>query len=205
METQNSAETHVGISTNLLETSHMEPDLNRTEQDFFYQNELINQELKKYDGRFNTCSMILFKTWLSIYMILVVFAVQASILGLIPMFQETSVYFQVIRLIIMLNIIMLFGLFYGCTLLWDTLGSKDLFKIEKCIFIFKICVFICLPVTLFELMINFFQNPEGWKATVMSGIIRPIFCGINYVVALYVKRVLLKRDVFKQVSGTPLR
>ena len=196
-------ETLVDISANLLETSKMEPDLNRTEKEFLHQNDIINQELRKYDGRLNTCSMILFKIWISLYMIFVVLGVWTLIYFLLLTLKETSLYYQLLHILMLLSIIIPLGLFYGCILLWGALNSKDLFKIEKCIFIFKICVLICPITTLLELVLNQIQKSKSWQGIILDCFLRLIFSGINYVAALYVKRVLLKRDVFQKVSSIP--
>jgi len=206
MENQNlnemTTEARIDISANLLETPHREPDLNRTEKDFIQQNEIINQEVKKYDRRLGTCSMIIFRAWLSIYLLSIILGIDQLTYFLLKVFKDMSALAWTIRIFYICKVLVLLGLFYGCILLWRAADAKDLFKIERCIFIFKTCFIISIAFNLVDITFGFVQYPS-WDQMVLGISYRLGYAGINYAVALYVKRVLVERDVYQQVSSYP--
>jgi len=195
------SETRVDISSNLLETSHFEPDLDQTDEDFQQQNEIINQELKKYDKRLNTCSMCLFKFWICFYMTLISGEVFIQIQSLLFLLDMKSTFYLMVRIFMALNILVAFVLFYGCILFWGALHSKDPFKIERMILIFKIWLISGVAFLFADIALNLFEHYFEWDQTIGKRLVLLVFAAINYAVGLYVKRVLLKRDVFQQVSS----
>ena len=206
METTNvndsKAEVHVEISTNLLETSQREPDLNQTEQDFLHQNEIINQELRKYDGCLNTWPLIAIKAWMTCYMIYLSGYFLHFLISLFSSLPRKSILSWVIFALEILNPFMICASAYGCILLWMAIGSKDLFKVERCLSIFKIFLIWNILVMLWSLCVMFYI--QTWSWLVMKGCIFGVLISVpNLGMTLYVKKVLLKRDVFQQVLGSP--
>jgi len=194
-------ETRVDVSANLLETSHMEPDLNRTEKEFLYQNEIINQELKKYNY---TCSMCILKAWIFFYVFCLVVNGLLCFLALIPSIKETSLFIWALRIFI-LGVILFFCISsYGCLLLWMAINSKDLFKVEKSLFLSKIALIWSSVLVFGHIGYCLFEEPLSWRLFLINlpGFTIPI---LNFATAICVKKVLLKRQIFERVSSYPTR
>jgi len=82
----------------------------------------------------------------------------------------------------------------------EGLHSKNLFKVEKYILIFKTPLMVSIFVLLYGLALGIFRKSFRWNEALgnIAGLIIPV---IDFETAVFVKKVLLKRDVFQQVSS----
>ena len=193
------AEVHVEISQNLLEDG-IEPEADQTDEDFRQQNEIINQELKKYDGRLNTCLMIMIKVWITCYMTSLSISALRNLINLFSHPPQASILAWALCITNCIETIIIFATEYGCILLWMAINSKDLFKVERCLPIFKLYFIWSMIVTSLEFSLSIYLKMINWRLFLLSllGFVTPV---INLGTALYVKKVLLIRDPFKQVSS----
>ncbi len=191
---------HVDISTSLIENPHLQPDLNQTELDFIQQNAIIDQELQKHDGHLNTWAMCLFKTW----MVLSVMQDSVSIPGFtylvyLDIHNHTK---TLARIILELSFILFSCVsLYAMILLWLALRSKDPFKAEKSVSLFKIYLLWSILSVFLYIAVQFYLNSSQPGPDERGMLVRLIPPAINLWTALYVRKVLLKRDPFQQVSS----
>jgi len=195
-------ETRIDLSKNLLEDPEVEQELepDRTDEDFRQQNDIINQELKKYDKLLRSWPLIIYRIWLRIYFTLLVISALFVILLLVVMFQPASNWSWIGFIFLLITFLFLCVSSYGCVLVRIALHSKSLPKVERCIKIFKLLMILSTIFFFANLASDLYQKLFDWGSfwTDVSG---PLVAIINLVTAMYVKKVLLKRDVFQQVSS----
>ncbi len=207
METPNvndsKAEAHIEISTTLLETPYEESDLNQTEHDFLHQNEIINQELKRYDSSLNTCLLCLFRVWMALYITIFGIYDILYIISYYLNFRHKTVSDCVFAVIHLIEIVLMAASVYGYVLLWRGLSSKDVFKVERSITFFKIYLAWDAFLNLYSLAGDLYHGTYAWDNYLIC-FAELMMQAASIGIALYVKKVILKRDVFQKViSITP--
>jgi len=190
--------THVVLSESLLKASYA--GSSRDDEDFRQQNEIISQELRKYDKQLNSCPMRIYKAWTLIWVTFLSLFLLTIIGSLFIIFKNSANFdlefcaFMVVQLPVTCTSI--------CTyiLLWRALHSKDPFKVEKCIYIFKFLLVLSIIFWIFDLAWNIFRKSFTWERA-LGNLLAPIISMIDFGTAMFVKKVLLQRDVFQQVSS----
>ena len=192
------------LSQSLLEAPQADSELNRTEEDFIQQNQIIDQELKKYDKLLETCPMLIFKILAFIYMAILSFGLLLILVFFVLVLREPSALGLMICLIMLLFVVFLCVSIFGCALLLGALSSKDLFKVERCIYLSKILFILSMLFFLENVGAHLYNNSiEDKKALLTACLGPPVISIINFGTAQYVKRVILKRNVFQHVSSYP--
>ncbi len=193
-------EAHVEISTNLLGSSQEELEPDRSDFDFMQQNEIIDKELEKYDKMLKSWPMVIYKAWTFVYVMTLFLGVVTLISVFISTIDETSTLYFALRILMVLCLLFFSSSIYGCVLLWTALRSKDLLRVEKCIFIFKIFL-ILGPICFFIDVATMFSEESANEMLFLISCSIPVTAIVNFATGMYVKRVLLERNVFQQVSS----
>jgi len=119
---------------------------------------------------------------------------------LILMSKQSSEWSWVGFIFLTITLLFFFASIYGCILLRIAVNSKSLVKISRCILIFKVLLILSIIFFLANFASDAIQKELDWDS-LFTNLMGPIITIINLITALYVKKVLMERDVFKQVSS----
>jgi len=188
-------------SNNALNTSVAESAHDVT-QEFLKQNQIIDEELNKYDQMLDSWPMILYRIWIFLYAAVLSAGIIALLLYFVPVILKTEGGLKYLELLLLILAIGIIGAgIYGCIQMRLGLYSRDIAKVKKAISIYEEAAKYCTYVSVSQFVRYYFAgNP--WTVCLIC-LVPMTIALINLAPAEYAKGVLEKREVFQRVSSNP--
>jgi len=190
----------------LLNTTNIESDkMNDTDDEFLKQNEVISEEIQKHNRLLNTLPMRIYRVWLLLFTLA---GVIISLYCLTIVFQTFFFAHLTAKIIFWMSIGGLFVILvcpistYGCFLLWTGIQQKDLLKVEKALLMYKLFTLFMLAPQ-FILIISKLVTGGINKDEVIGYFVAVGLVLINFYPIIQVRKILIKREVFAQISSFP--
>jgi len=172
-------------------------------QEFLNQNQIINDEIMKFDQMLKTWPMFIYKVWTVLYVGYLIFMVLNFNLIAFPLMFEKEISRDMLLLAVLLVLDALFGIIlYANVLLWVGLYKKDILRVERSLTILKWFAILGTIHSLVAVPFYLIENPSDLM--MIFGSLSPALISLAmYFPALYVKGIFAKRQVFQRFSNYP--
>jgi len=205
MEQQNqNSHTSAQTKQQLLDITDTESGpTDEVSKDFFEQNQMISEEISKYDQLLTTCPMLMFRAW-------IVFCAVWTLGGCFYIVLNFDVFFSQIKqifghlsyLMLLLMVLASFVTLWGCILMWIALHSKSLQKMERSLSIFKLNARFIIVFYSCMFVLQALEKALNWVLAV-AYLVSMLFGLIPVLPAIRLRNILAARNVFDQVSSFP--
>jgi len=167
------------------------------------QNQIIDEELNRYDKMLNTWPMILYKIWIFLYVVALSSGILAIFFVGIPSTLAGNNNLKYLGVLCLLVVVALLGIsINGCVQMRLGLYYREIAKVNKSISIFETAAKYSTYAFISWLIQLSRANQLSFETAFVSFIPLGIAL-LNLLPAYSVKSVIEKRDVFQRVSSIP--